>query len=226
VTDANSLKGANVGIIPDGNRRWAKQNNQPLDKAYWFAMCRLAEVVEVFLMHGAASVSIFALSKDNLERPTDDLAAVFAAEERFFTELLPPIKAKYSCTVFHAGSADVLPSSYREALRTICDATGDRLDSSPSIFLCAAYDPYDEIAVAQTGLSQSNDLISRLWVPRALDLVLRTGGECRLSGFLPLQSKYAEIFFESYYFPEITRSLVESLIARFLTRNRRFGKSS
>ena len=219
------LRGYSVGIIPDGNRRWARQNNRRLDEAYWLAMKKLAVVVDGLLRLGAASVAIYALSRDNLERPRGDLAAVCRAEERFLRELLPTVKRAHRATAFHAGRADLLPAAYREALGNVCDPSRRRRDSVPSVFICAAYDPCDEVTACwRRNAQQREDVVASLWVPRTIDLVIRTGGDCRLSGFLPLQCKYAEFFFEPYYFPDINQRRVRGIVRQFLKRKRRFGK--
>jgi undecaprenyl diphosphate synthase len=220
------LDGCSVGIIPDGNRRWARQKGIKFEVAYLKAMKKLSQVLDTLFELGSESVSIYALSKDNLERPRDDLAAVCRAEEYFFKELLPPVKLKYKAKVFHAGWKHLLPSSYMRKLSKICDMNANRLTSRPSVFICAAYDPFDEIVenVAQISRCAKESVLAALWVPHSIDMVIRTGGNFRISGFLPLQCKYAEFFFEPYFFPDINRSRVKKLAFKFLNRDRRFGK--
>jgi undecaprenyl diphosphate synthase len=214
-----------VGIIPDGNRRWAKKNNLALDVAYWITMQKIAESVDCLFDLGMLSVSIFLLSKDNLGRPNNDLLAVIGAEERFFRELLPDLKRKHNASVFHAGKQSLLPVNYNALLQRICDHQCDHLKTERSIFLCAAYDPIDEL-LDNYHLIATNpeNVVSALWVPHMIDIIIRTGGDCRFSGFLPLQCKYAEFFFEDYLFPEITRQRIEDILIRFIKRERRLGR--
>ena len=81
-----------VGIIPDGNRRWAKQNNMDLTEAYWLAMQKITACCGALFRQGVSSVSVYLLSKDNILRAREDLQAVIIAETRMLRELIPALK--------------------------------------------------------------------------------------------------------------------------------------
>jgi undecaprenyl diphosphate synthase len=215
----------NVGIIPDGNRRWAKINNQSLDVAYWIAMQKLALTIEVLLELGALSISVYLLSKDNIKRSRNDLDAVFQAEQKFLKELLPSLKRKHNFKVFHAGDKQVLPKQYLQSLQELCEFDNCCGAALPSLFLCAGYDPKDEILHGMSDkVTSSEEIVKNLWVPHYIDFVIRTGGDNRISGFLPLQCSYAEFFFEPYFFPDINRERIEEIVKIHHSRERRFGK--
>lgn len=212
-----------VGVIPDGNRRWARKNRIPLSDAYWITMRKIAMTVETLFRLGASSVSVYLLSKDNLGRSRNDLQAVLEAEQRLLTDLLPRIKDELGLKVFHAGDQEALPPSFVRGLSLICDTDQFPRNVVPSLFLCAAYDPLDEVVTCL--LSQNDVCVENFWVPHKIDLVIRTGGDQRLSGFLPLQCSYAEFFFEPYYFPEIDEERLGKVISDFCrSRERRFGR--
>lgn len=216
----------NVGIIPDGNRRWAKINNQKLDEAYWIATQKLYLAIDVLVELGASSVTIYALSKENIKRGRDDLEAVLEAEERFFKESIPLLKKKHDLKVFHAGYPPILPKRYLQSLQEICEVDDcSRSTALPSLFICAGYDPNDELlhSMSKT-VSRAEEIVKTLWVPHYIDLVIRTSGEKRMSGFLPLQCSYAELFFEPYFFPDISRESIEAIVNKYFLRERRFGK--
>ena len=219
------LESQNVGLIPDGNRRWAKHNHLEYGDAYCIAMNKLAASIDTLLDRGSSTVVIFALSRDNLERRRDDLEAVCDAEEMFLTELLPSVKATHGAAVFHAGLVELLRKTYQRCLAGVCDADVDRRSAAPSIFVCAAYDPFDEIVASRDRFGRTDqETLAALWVPKSIDLLIRTGGDQRLSGFLPLQCKYAEFFFEPYFFPDITTARINDVVRRFTNRERRLGK--
>ncbi len=150
--------------------------------------------------------------------------SVLDTETRFFVELIPQIKRKNGCGVYHAGNSTLLPQNYAQAVRDVCDQREAHHLETRKLYLCAAYDPIDEIVSLSTKIEPSQDVISSLQVPSYLDLLIRTGGEKRLSGFLPIQCKYAEIFFEQYFFPEITPERIEQIVMEYKSRKRRFGK--
>jgi len=214
-----------VGIIPDGNRRWARQNGLELEEAYWYAMQRLACCLETLYSLGVSSVCVYLLSKDNILRARDDLEAVIKAEIRLLKELMPALTAAFSLRLYHAGNPGLLRAEYASLLGELCEPGNGVHDPFPRLYLCVGYDSYEEvIKCCDAPHANTKTLIDSLDVPLELDMVIRTGGDFRISGFLPLQSKYAEFFFEPYYFPEISEERVITITQQFQSRNRRFGK--
>lgn len=214
-----------VGIIPDGNRRWAKQNNLELETAYWLAMQKITSCLKILFGRGTYSVCVYLLSKDNVLRARDDLDSVIKAELRLLKELIPLLKTTFQLRTYHAGNPRLLPLEYVDALDEICEIGNGWNDPFPRLYLCAGYDPYDEIVHCRGDIGTTPDkLIETLSVPFELDLVIRSGGDFRISGFLPLQSKYAEFFFEPYYFPDISETRLIEIMDEFKNRGRRFGK--
>jgi undecaprenyl diphosphate synthase len=214
-----------VGLIPDGNRRWARQNNIDLVTAYWYTMQQIAMCLELFFDRGALSVSVYLLSKNNVLRARDDLNAVIENELRLVKEILPLLIEKYGLGVYHAGNVQILPQDFRSAISNICRPNNGKDDPFPRLYLCIGYDPFEEIAnlIGKKSIDSGN-LLDHLSVPVELDAIIRTGGEIRISGFLPLQCKYAEFFFESYLFPDISKHRVEDVLNSFELRARRFGR--
>lgn len=221
----NNVPG-HVGIIPDGNRRWAVKNHLDYDTAYWYAMRKIADCLHVLYKQGVMAVSVYLLSKDNVRRSRSDLMSVIGAEIRFLLEVVPEFKKTFNVQVYHAGVADILPAHYLKALETVC-ATGNGYgEALPKLYLCAGYDASDDlVSVFQKKPDMTaGELIEHLSVPFALDMVIRTGGDMRISGFLPLQSKYAEYFFEPCYFPDISEERILDILEEFNNRQRRFGE--
>jgi undecaprenyl diphosphate synthase len=214
-----------IGIIPDGNRRWAKQNHMDLTEAYWLAMQKIVSCCDALYRHGVSSVSVYLLSEDNILRARDDLQAVVIAETRMLRELIPDLKKDLGVRVYLAGRAAALPPEFRDALAAVCEPGNGNADPFPRLYLLAGYDAYEEVVDARAAIGSDPDkLIANLSVPVELDAVIRTGADRRISGFLPLQSKYAELFFEPYFFPDITPERVLAILDEFRARSRRFGK--
>lgn len=214
-----------VGIIPDGNRRWAKQNHMDLTEAYWLAMQKITACCDALFRQGVSSVSVYLLSKDNILRAREDLQAVVIAETRMLRELIPALKRDLGVRVYLAGNPASLPLEFSAALEEVCEPGNGRADPFPRLYLLAGYDAYEEVVAARSAIgSDPEQLIGALSVPVELDAVIRTGADHRISGFLPLQCKYAELFFEPYYFPDITPERVLAIMDEFRARSRRFGK--
>jgi undecaprenyl diphosphate synthase len=214
-----------VGIIPDGNRRWARQNNMDLEEAYWLAMQKITACAEALFSAGVQSLSVYLLSKDNILRGRDDLQAVLIAETRMLRELIPALKQELGVRAYHAGNPASLDADFRAALDAVCETGNGKNDPFPRLYLLAGYDAYEEVTDARAAIGPDPEqLLGSLSVPVSLDLVIRSGRDQRFSGFLPLQCKYAEFFFEPYFFPDITPARTLEILDEFQNRSRRFGK--
>lgn len=191
-----------VGLIPDGIRRWARENKTSLDVAYWQAMQIISQSIDKFFLNGVYIVSVYVLSKENLSRVQTDLEPVIDAESRLFSELLPTIATKYDCEVIHVGNSQLLPDRYWEPLNALCSPKSKR--NGRKLYLLAAYNPIDEI---QYSLGQSEhlaDFTKYLWVQESVDVIIRTGKEQRTSNFLPLQSANARLVFLNKFWNNVT----------------------
>jgi len=214
-----------VGIIPDGNRRWARRNNIDLEEAYWLAMQKITDCAEALFSAGVQSLSVYLLSKDNILRARDDLQAVVIAETRLLRELVPALQRDLGVRVYHAGNPASLDPDFRAALDEVCEPGNGVNDPFPRLYLLAGYDAYEEVTDARAAIGPDPEqLLGSLSVPVPLDLVIRSGRDQRISGFLPLQCKYAEFFFEPYFFPDITPARTLEILDEFQNRSRRFGK--
>lgn len=214
----NRLK--HLGLIPDGNRRWARENNIPLSDAYWVTMKKIAEIIDLAFDRGITIMSVYALSKDNLDRPKDDLDIILGAETKFLRILIPEIVEKYKCKVIHAGLMDNgLPGDYKSALLDVCEKSKDYEDHLLNLLI--VYDPIDELKHAVK--KDPENFMEHLWVKDPLDMLIRTGFEKRLSNFLPLQCGYAEADIIKKYFPDITKEDIIKSIETYTGRKRRFG---
>jgi len=187
-----------VGIIPDGNRRWAIKNNMNYIDAYTISMKKLASLIGSTFEYGVQIVSVYLLSKNNLKRKRDDLNSVIDAEMLFLETLLPPLCKEKDCEVHCVGSFDLLPTPFITSIEKV-----NNVYSKPKkrkIYLLIGYDPFDELKSCTT----KNEISLRnMWVPHSVDCVVRTaGGSILLSNFLPLQSGYAQFFLVDKYFQD------------------------
>ena len=201
---------AHVGLIPDGLRRWAQVNDTTLTEAYLRGAHKVVEILLALQRNGVDTVSVYNLSRANLGRADDELDAVYAASIQFFTDLIPAAFEPTLCAVRLHGDRAALPRPYLAAAEKLEATMGG---SDFHINILAAYDAYDEVLTAAARARDEDcDIASALDIG-TVDLVLRTTPEPLLSGFLPLQSQYAQLVFLDTPLNDLTMAQVDDLIA-------------
>ncbi len=232
-----NLEGLHVAIIMDGNGRWATRRGLPRIAGHRAGVAALRRVVERATDVGIRCLTVYAFSSNNWRRPTAEVENIFWLLKAFLrleTEKLRQRGARLQVI----GRRDRLATS---ALREIekaerATAAGQRLhlrvaidySSRYAIARAAAGDnterlhetrsSFDEIAqaLAQTMTAESRDV----------DLLIRTGGEKRLSDFLLWESAYAELHFTDCMWPDFDEADLEAALNEFSRRERRFGAVS
>ncbi len=231
-------KGIHLGIIPDGSRRWARQNN--VKKGDWSQSGRTTDEIvrHVFLRRSEVDeLSIWAMSTENVDRDDYSRNLVYSLLEGKFMDLLKsPVLKDRGIRVNVVGSrlGDV-PKGVRDlAEKVISETKSNRGDRTLNI--CIGYGGKQEIldaAMASSRWLRKNPTIAKihenvfekfLMIPRPLDVVIRTGGEKRLSGFMLYQIEYAELFFTDTLWPAFTTRELDRMLDEFSIRKRRFGK--
>ena len=201
-----------VGLIPDGLRRWAKANDATLCEAYLRGAKKVVEILLALQRNNVQTVTVYNLSKANLGRTGAELEAVYAASAEFFTTLVPGSFDSACCGFRLHGDVAALPSEYVVAGRHLeSTMTG----SDFQINILAAYDAYDELrAAAQRAQRDGCDIAEALDIGE-VDLVIRTTAEPLLSGFLPLQSQYAQLVFLATPLNDLTVEQVDDVVAEY-----------
>jgi len=213
---------SHFGLIADGTRRWAQRRSISLPDAYILAVEKIECLSAAVFEEGTEIFSIYLLSVDNLKRDLVSLDAALKAETYMLQDLLPRIAAQWNCRMVHAGAADLLPEAFQLHLSTLCASTNHYQERT--MYLCAGYDPMLEVAHAhEASLHNGLPLAANFWVPRPVDLILRTGAVSRLSNFLPLQSGYAELYFTTKLFPDTDSADIKRAYSYFNQCQRRHG---
>ncbi|OAN38115.1 undecaprenyl diphosphate synthase family protein [Mycolicibacterium iranicum] len=204
------MKPTHVGLIPDGLRRWADANGTTLTESYLRGARKVVELLLALKRNDVQTVSVYNLSRANLARPSAELGAVYAASIEFFTELIPAHFDLGDCTVRLHGDRSLLPAEYVAAAQALEAAT---TDGGFRINILAAYDAVDELRAAHARAQREGcDIAAAFDIPE-VDLVIRTTSEPLLSGFLPLQSQYAELVFLTTPLNDLTAERIDDLIA-------------
>jgi undecaprenyl pyrophosphate synthase len=207
-----SLPGS-VGIIPDGNRRWAAANGVPLAAAY-LRGARVAEAVVDYLVSvGVSRVFVYVLSADNCaRRPHPELEAV-AEAVRLGMEKARAWARRRGVTLVAVGDSSLMPPSVQDAVNGIL--WGGGRPPEPFVVLAVCYSPeWEERAY---GCSATLKALGEI------DLVFRSGGARRLSGFFPRLTLYSELYFSDKLWPDVTIDDVREALRWYARRDRRRG---
>lgn len=213
-----------VGIIPDGNRRYARKNGIPYEVAYKKGLEVAKTALEFFKNNTDTKyIYFYTLSLDNIrKRSKNELSILYRLLER---ELTRPDIEDMGVSFIPAGELHLLPPSLQEALMKLKEKTeGHDL----KVGLLIAYSGVEEVLrAAKLSTPTSYEEFKRFfYLPDFpdVDLVIRTSGEQRLSTFLPLQAAYAEFIFYPKLWPELTNDDFVWFMEEYARRERRFGK--
>jgi undecaprenyl diphosphate synthase len=222
-----------VAVIPDGNGRWAAARGLPRTAGHQAGVESVRRLVEAAPSVGIGIVSLYVFSADNWERPQVEVLGLLGLLERFFTEEGQNLRDA-GVRIRVIGRRDRLPQGLRSSIGAVekMTATGRRLQLRMAI----DYSAQDAILRAACRMISSLE-ISRREFARVLglanyndgpapdvDLVIRTGGEQRLSDFLLWESAYAELVFSQKLWPDFQASDLEAAVEEFHRRDRRFGR--
>jgi short-chain Z-isoprenyl diphosphate synthase len=229
-----------VAIICDGNRRWAREAGfEDVSHGHRVGAERIADMLSWCDELGIGTVTIYLLSTENLQRPSEELDALMEIVPDIVDEIAAPGRG---WRVRLVGNIDQLPAAAAQRLKAAADRTvrhDDRLNVNVAVgyggrqeIVDAVRDLLtDHVAAGETG-EQLVEAVTVEAIDRNLytkgqpdpDLVIRTSGEQRLSGFLLWQSAYSEIWFTDAYWPEFRRVDFLRALRDFGARNRRFGR--
>ena len=194
-----------VGFIPDGNRRWAVEHGMTKDEGYAYGIAPGIALFDQCREIGIEEISIFCFTQDNTKRPTPQKLAFTRATVEFARQI-----AAREAAVLVIG--DTRSRQFPPELK----AFDRRQGSGMRVNLLVNYGwQWDLDGLAGAGL-RSQD-VSRL------DLIVRWGGGRRLSGFLPVQSVYADIYVRDELWPDFERAHFEQALAWFSQQDRTLG---
>lgn len=222
-----------VAIIMDGNGRWAMKQNKPRNYGHQAGVETVRRITAECVRLGVKYLTLYTFSTENWNRPTDEINALMGL---VLTSLEDEIFMKNNVRFRVIGDMGRLPVEVREKL----DQTMKRTESNDAMTLVAAlsYSSRWEITdalrqivseVHQHGQQTiTEDFISRHLQTNFMpdpDLLIRTGGEIRISNYLLWQIAYSELYFCDTYWPEFSESDLHQAIASYQSRQRRFGKT-
>ena len=230
-----------IGIIPDGNRRLARRLMKTPWKGHEWGLEKIKKLLEWCEELGIKVVTVYVLSLENLhKRPKREINFLFDLARKEIEDILRDEKHivhRNKVKVKFFGRLHLLPEDIRERIKKVTELTKDY--SSYFLNLAIAYGGRQEIVEASKKLAidvskgvvdpqhiDESVLREYLWTNGFPDpdLIIRTGGEKRLSNFLPFQSTYSELIFLDKFWPELKKEDFFRAIKEFSKRQRRFGK--
>lgn len=216
-------------IIPDGNRRWAKNHNVRNSYGHKEGYNRIKEIITSVKKKKIPFLTIWAFSTENWKREKREVGDIFSLIKQGLSEI-HNIAKKEKTRVVHIGRRDRVSKDVLALIKTVEEET----KQFHTFCLCIAidYGGEDEVRRAEKLFLESRhknksivDFLdtSLAGIPNP-DIIIRTGGEKRTSGFMPLQSSYAEYFFSDTLFPDFTTKELDAVLEGYTLRERRFGK--
>ena len=218
-----------LGVIADGNRRWAKERGLPTIEGHRRGLDSIEQMVIGARDAGIKYITFYVFSTENWGRSKDEVSYIMKLAETRILKYAEKLKSNNSRMIILGSRKNVPPklaSSIEEAEKLTADYTGI------TVCFCFNYGGEQEIADAATIASETDGEITpetirkHLYHPEIpnIDMVVRTSGEERISGFMLWRASYAEFYFIKKYFPEMGYDDIKIILEEYEKRNRRFGK--
>jgi undecaprenyl diphosphate synthase len=220
-----------IAIVMDGNGRWATRRFLPRVAGHKQGVESLRRCVKACLERGVGVLSVFAFSSENWERPADEVSGLMELLVLALGREVPDLEAS-GVQIHFVGDrsrlSDKVCRGFEQAQAQT--ARNDRL----VLNICFNYGGRWDITQAAAALAARGEPITEASLDTALalahvptpDLMIRTGGEQRLSNFLLWQAAYSELYFCDTLWPDFDEAALDSAIVAFGQRERRFGKTS
>lgn len=220
-----------IGFILDGNRRWAKENGLQNIDGHRQGFENLKVITKATINKGVSFVSAFVFSTDNWNRTPKEVKYLMELAHKLLTRDVAELH-KENIRVLWLGSSDKVSAKIQKAIKNAEETTKD--NTKGTLAICFNYGGSQEILDAtkqliDRGISADKvtaevfeSALYRPIVPK-LDMVLRTSGEYRTSGFMLYRAAYAELIFVKKYWPDFTVKDLGEALSEFGRRKRRLG---
>jgi len=220
-----------IAIVMDGNGRWAKRRFLPRLAGHKQGVDVLRRCVQACAQRGVGVLTVFAFSSENWNRPQDEVSGLMELLAKALTREVPQL-LRDGVQLHFVGERAGLSDKVREGLAQAESATAH--NTRLILNVCFNYGGRWDVAQAAALLAERGEPITETSLNAAMalahvpdpDLLIRTGGEMRLSNFLLWQAAYAELYFSDKLWPDFDDTALDEALAAFHGRERRFGKTS
>ena len=219
---------SHIAFIMDGNGRWAERRHLPRKYGHKMGTQALERVVDIAAKYEIKTVTFYAFSTENWSRPQEEVDYLFGIFRKFISELEKYKSKNYR--VHFIGNLQKFPDDLAENCKKMVEET--KCNTGLNVVIALNYGSWEEITAAVNSLLNSGkkevvkEDIERALYTRDLtfpDLVVRTGGEVRLSNFLLLQSAYAELIFTDTLWPDFDETAFVNVLKEYSSRVRKYG---
>lgn len=222
----NELK--HLAIIMDGNGRWAKQQEKPRNRGHEAGAKTVQKITEYVAKSSIEYLTLYAFSTENWSRPKSEVSALMKLLERYLKKEQKTL-IKNSVRFNYIGDIEPFSKPLKDALKATKELTKDNLNLTQTLAL--NYGSKDEIVRAVNTLIKEDKAVTNESLNGALDtkkmpevdLLVRTGGQSRVSNFLLWQIAYAELYFTPTLWPDFTTEELKKIITSYQKTHRRFG---
>ncbi len=218
-----------VAIIMDGNGRWAENRGESRFNGHKEGAKRVNELVSCAFNKGIKTLTLYAFSTENWARPKEEVATIFTVLENYFNNFAVNV-ANGKIRLRLLGERVSLPKNLVSAIEKCENET--KAFTEFNLNIAINYGGRQEIICAVKNLVERGEEITEENFAKCLytngltdpDLIIRTGGEYRLSNFMLFQGAYSELYFTDVLWPDFDENELEKAIQSFSGRTRRFGK--
>ena len=230
-SDKSEKRISHVGIVMDGNGRWAKSRSLPRIMGHHEGVKAVERIVRAANDMSLPYLSIYAFSTENWKRPKGEVLGLMGLF-RYYMKSKVDALCKENTRIRFAGSIEALPKDICEILKDAEEKTEN--NTGTQLIVCMNYGGRQEIvdafnkAAAAGEKNITEDTVRKyLYLPDVPDpdLLIRTSGELRMSNFWLWQGAYSEYYFTDKYWPEFGKSDLEEAISDYYGRDRRYGKA-
>lgn len=217
-----------VGIILDGNRRWAKEHGLPFFEGHRQGLNNVEPIALTARDLGVKHLALYAFSTENWNRPKEEIGWLMEIFETMAIEKAARLK-KEGAKVRFVGQLWRFSENLQKLMREAEEKSPE--DPRITLWICLSYGGRANIAQAAAALAKKGEEITEESISRNLwtagmpdpDIIIRTGGEERISNFLLWQAAYSELFFPKTFWPDFTKEEFERIVNEYKKRERRNG---
>jgi undecaprenyl diphosphate synthase len=220
-----------IGIIMDGNRRWAKERNLSIEKGHEEGARRIEPLVEYAAKHEIKYLTFYSFSTENWKRDPIEVKMLMHVFRKMLHDPVVERMQENGVKVNILGKYEIFPEDIVKRIEQIHEQS--KINDRITVNFALNYGGRDEILQAVKALlrERPKELTVQIFSNYLYtagqpdpDIIIRTGGQQRLSGFLMWQSEYAELYFTSTLWPDFTPEEFQKALDWYQNQERRFGK--
>ncbi|MEM4348451.1 MAG: polyprenyl diphosphate synthase [Candidatus Anstonellaceae archaeon] len=222
------MRPKHIAIIPDGNRRWARRHKISKVEAYEKGIDKIANVLKWCKKYGIRTLTMWGFSTENFRREKEEVRQLFLLFDKKLTEGLKKDYKKYKARVRFLGNLQAFPLQLQEKMKKAEAETAK--NTKYTLNLLIGYGGRQEILNAVNLAIEEGKKLDMKGFERLLylqdepDLVIRTSGEIRTSGFLPWQTAYSEYYFCKKLWPDFSEADFKRALEEYSRRKRKYGR--